>query len=126
MPVRHIRQNRSMRPLDTLRTLCLGFPEAVEKETWGHPTFRVRDKIFATGGEGEDGVPTMSCKARSEQEALLAIGEPFFHPAYVGSKGWIGVRLGPDTDWDEIAELIEESYRSTAPKRLIAELDGST
>jgi predicted DNA-binding protein (MmcQ/YjbR family) len=114
-----------MTALDTLRSICLGFPEAVEKETWEVATFRVRDKIFAIGGQGDDGGFTMTCKAKAEQEALLAIGEPFFYPSYVGSKGWIGVRLGPDTDWDEIAELVEDSYRHTAPKRLIADLDGS-
>ena len=118
-----MRQTLLVTPLDTLRSICLSFPEGVEKETWGHPTFRVRDKIFATAGEGEDGVVTMTCKAKAEQEALLAIGDPFFYPSYVGSKGWIGVRLGPDTAWDEIAELVEDSYRATAPKRLIAELD---
>ena len=41
-------------------------------------------------------------------------------PAYVGHKGWIGVQLSGAVDWDEIAALVERSYRMTAPKRLVA------
>jgi predicted DNA-binding protein (MmcQ/YjbR family) len=48
----------------------------------------------------------------------------FFVPPYVGGKGWIGVYLDvPDVDWAEVAELVEESYRLVAPKRLVAKLD---
>ncbi len=110
--------------LGRIRKLCLALPEAAEKETWGHPTFRVRDKIFVGAGTGDDGTVTMSMKAApGEQEALLAIGAPFFYPQYVGSKGWIGVAVDEATDWTEMAELIEESYREIAPKRLAAQLD---
>ena len=114
--------------LDEVRAICLALPDAVEKETWGHPTFRVRDKIFASFGIGDDaGETTMSMKApEGEQEVLLATGEPFFYPKYVGSKGWIGVRLNSETDWEEIAELVEDSYREIAPKKLITQLDGPT
>ena len=103
----------------------MGFPEAEERETWGHPTFRVRNKIFATFGlDEESGQATMAMKAPpGEQELLLATGEPFFYPKYVGSNGWIGLWVGPDTDWEEVAELVEDSYRMTAPKRLSAQLD---
>ena len=43
--------------------------------------------------------------------------------AYVGHKGWVGARLEAEQDWLEIAELIEDSYRLIAPKRLAAQLD---
>jgi predicted DNA-binding protein (MmcQ/YjbR family) len=46
----------------------------------------------------------------------------FFVPPYVGSKGWIGAYLDVEQDWEELAELIEESYRLTAPKKLAAQL----
>ena len=111
------------RTLATLRSICLGFPEAEERETGGEATFRVRDRIFVIAGVREDGTVGTSMKAYDEQEALLARGAPFYHPPYVGSKRWIGIELGDDTDWDEMAELVEESYRSTAPKRLVRELD---
>lgn len=44
-------------------------------------------------------------------------------PAYVGGKGWVGVYLEGAADWAEVAELVEESYRLTAPKRLVALLE---
>ena len=55
-----------------------------------------------------------------EREALLAQGEPFYFPPYVGGKGWVGVKLGGKTDWEEIAELIATGYCLVAPKRLAA------
>ena len=110
---------------EKVRAVCLAFPEATEKKTWGHPTFRVRDKIFASLGVAEeDDLPVMTMKAApGEQESLLAEGHPFFYPKYVGSKGWIGIVLTDDTDWAEIDELVEESFRVIAPKRLVARLD---
>jgi predicted DNA-binding protein (MmcQ/YjbR family) len=73
----------------------------------GEATFRVRKKIFAMAAD-RDGRGTASMKALWEdQEALLAQGEPFFFPSYVGSKGWIGIDLRSDAiDWTEVAELV--------------------
>lgn len=111
-----------------VQAICLAFPEAVEKETWGHPTFRIRDKMFASCGAGEDDDGkmrvTIVMKAEpGEQASLLAEGYPFFYPKYVGGKGWIGIQLNVNTDWDELGELIEESYRVIAPKTLVKQLD---
>lgn len=109
-----------------LRRICLALPEAREVETWGHPTFRVNDKIFAGCGTGydADGRLTMSCKAPPGEAAALIAGDParFFKPPYVGNCGWVGVHLDGKPDWTEIAELVEESYRMTAPKRLVRQL----
>ena len=126
------------RMLARVRKICLGFPETAEKVAWGHPTFRVRDKMFASIGawdydendkplkEGERGIRrvTMTMPALpGEQEALLARGKPFFYPAYVGVRGWIGIELDAKTDWDELTDLLETAYRKIAPKRLAALLD---
>jgi predicted DNA-binding protein (MmcQ/YjbR family) len=110
------------RPIDRVRAICLALPEAVEKETWGDTTFRVRDKIFAVTGVGSDGRATLTCKAPAGSQTVLAGADPkrFYVPAYVGHKGWIGVRLDGKPDWDEIAALIKRSYGMTAPKRLAA------
>lgn len=107
-----------------LRDICLALPEAAEKPFGGHtaPAFRVREKLFLmTSEDGE----TMTFKAGpGVQQALVSSApERFFVPAYVGSKGWVGAHLDADHDWDEIAELIEDSYRMIAPKRLAARLD---
>jgi hypothetical protein len=111
--------------LERLRAICLALPEAIEQETWGDPTFRVRGKIFAMEKRG-DGRVSVWCKApRGAQDVLVGSDpERFFVPPYVGHRGWIGVRLDGAVRWDEVAELMEESYRMTAPKRLLARLDG--
>ena len=115
------------RALTRLRKLCLALPEATEKEAWGSPTFRVRDKLFAhyLNDHHGDGRVALWCKAPVGDQDVLVESDPkvFFVPPYVGHKGWIGVRLDRDPDWDEVAELLEESYRMTAPKRLLALLD---
>jgi predicted DNA-binding protein (MmcQ/YjbR family) len=106
-------------PLKRVRALCLALPETFERETWEHPTFRVgggKGKIFCTAA-----VDGSTCTMKSdpeEREALLAQGDPFFRPPYVGGKGWVGVRLNSHTDWDEVAELIATSYCLIAPERL--------
>jgi hypothetical protein len=56
-----------------------------------------------------------------ERDALLAIGHPFF--ASRAGRDRIGVRLTHDTDWEEVRELVTESYRRLAPKKLTALLD---
>lgn len=107
-----------------LREICLSLPEAVEKAFGGHtaPSFRVRDKLFVM--TSEDG-RSMTFKAGPGVQEALVSGDPerFFVPAYVGAKGWVGARLDVEQDWDEIAELVEDSYRLVAPKRVVARLD---
>lgn len=102
--------------LEHVRTICLALPEAEERETWGEQTFRVRDKIFAMGNEDE-----ISCKAPAGAQEMLIESNParFFRPAYVGPKGWIGIRLATVDDWDEVAFLVRQSYELTAPKKLL-------
>jgi predicted DNA-binding protein (MmcQ/YjbR family) len=107
-----------------LREICLSLPEAAEKPFGGHtaPSFRVRDKLFVM--TSEDGRSMTFKAAPGVQEALVADApERFFVPAYVGPKGWVGARLDVEQDWDEIAELVEDSYRMIAPKRLVTLLD---
>lgn len=103
--------------LERVRTLCLALPEALEVEAWGHPTFRVRNRIFCSAAA--DGA-SITLKADAlERESLLAEGGRFYVPPYVGGKGWLGVRVDDSaTDWEEVAELIATSYCLTAPKRL--------
>src|SRR4051812_30652600 len=100
---------------DRLRPICLALPEATEKQAWGDPTWRVKDKIFAMEKRG-DGRASLWCKApRGSQEVLVgADPERFFVPPYVGHKGWIGVRLDGRPNWEEVALLVRRSYRLTA------------
>jgi hypothetical protein len=103
------------------RKIALALPEAEERETWGHPTFRVRDKMFAV--MATDG-SSASIKATKEAQAALVGSEPttFSIPAYVGQHGWVGVALAK-VDPEELRELITEAWLMAAPKRLASELE---
>ncbi len=117
-------------PLAQVRSLCLALPEAAEKAD-GRPTFQVRAKTFVMFMDDHhgDGRLAIWCKAPAGAQEVLVGSKPdrFFVPPYVGHKGWIGVRLEDEVDWEvdwnEVADRIDESYRMTAPKRLLALLD---
>lgn len=110
--------------LDQVRTICFAYPEAVEAGGVGNPTFKVRTKIFAMRHQHHERW-SLWCKAQPGVQHLLVDGDPtrFFVPPYVGQHGWIGVYLDTDLDWDHVADLIDDSYRMTAPKRLVKDLD---
>jgi predicted DNA-binding protein (MmcQ/YjbR family) len=110
--------------LTKLRTICLALPEAVEDGGVGNPSFKVRSKIFAMQ-HGMKGRPSVWFKApRGLQEAMVADDpDTFFAPPYVAVHGWIGAYLDIDLDWDEIDGLVRDSYRMTAPKRLVRTMD---
>ena len=112
-------------PLTRLRKMCLALPEAREAEAWGAPTFRVKT-IFAmySAPDGHHGAdrPSVWVKALPTNQDLLVGAAPdrFFVPPYVGPSGWIGVWLdGPDTDWDELGDLLRDAWRMSVPKRLL-------
>lgn len=115
-------------PLERLRALCLALPETTERLSHGEPTFFVRDKnVFVMyDNHHHDGEHLgFWCAAPpGAQEILVDAGpERFYRPPYVGHRGWVGVRLDVEVDWDEVAMLVEDAYRHIAPKRLVAELD---
>jgi predicted DNA-binding protein (MmcQ/YjbR family) len=116
-------------PLTRLRKLCLALPEAHEVEAWGEPTFRVRNKLFAMYAAPNNhhgaGRPAVWCKAAPGNQSLMVRASPgrFFVPPYVGPSGWVGVWLDRDPDWAEVSDLMRDSYRLIAPKKLQALLD---
>jgi hypothetical protein len=107
-----------------LRRICLAFPEATEKPFGGHtaPAFRVRDKLFLH--LHEDG-RAFTCTAGPGEQGILVAADPgrFFVPPYVGHRGWVGMRLDEPVDWQEVAELAEDSYRLIAPRSLVRRWD---
>ena len=107
------------KPRERLRAICLALPEAMEKEAWGDPTWRVREKIFAMEKRG-DGRVSFWCKAPPGSQMVLVGADPerFFVPPDVGPKGWVGMRLTAGRTGAEVAMLVRRSYRLMAPKRL--------
>jgi predicted DNA-binding protein (MmcQ/YjbR family) len=114
---------------ERLRVICMAFPEAEEEPFGGHttPSWRINKKFFAMGRDG-DGRESVWFKAPPGAQEVLVSAAPgrFYRPPYVGSKGWAGAWLDiDDVDWDELVGLIDQSYRMTAPKRLVKLLDTS-
>jgi predicted DNA-binding protein (MmcQ/YjbR family) len=110
--------------LAPLQAICLALPEATQQYTFESETFRVRSKIFAMHSVNDGGGAVWVKGRPGDQELLIsAAPERFFKPPYLGPKGWIGIRLNSETDWDEVTDLVETSYRLIAPKKLGAHLD---
>ena len=106
-----------------VRRIALALPEVEERLTWETDiTLRVRDRIFAIGGEGGTRI---SIKGSLEQQAELLEMDPetFAKSAYVGRFGWVTVDL-VRVDPDLLESLLRDAWRRTAPKTLAATLDG--
>ena len=112
--------------LARLSEVCLALPEAARGDSPPHATFRVRKKTFAyflDNHRGDEDIVGVACKAHLGENEALVERDPdrFYIPAYVGPRGWVGIRLDvSDVDWDEVEDLVTGSYLMTAPKRLAA------
>jgi hypothetical protein len=119
--------------VERVRALCLALPEVtvrIDKPlTTTRSTaqsFEIRRRSFcllvAKDGRTGNSVPLLILRAYPEErDALLSFGRPFFAPR--AGPGRIGVLLGDGTDWEEIRQLVTETYRILAPNKLTALLD---
>jgi hypothetical protein len=115
--------------LTKVRKICLALPDVNERPSHGAPTFFVRDKktfvMFLDDHHGDGRLAIWCAAPEGAQEGMIrAEPDRFFRPAYVGHRGWLGVNLDVDPDWDEVAAIVEDAYRTVAPKTLVARLDG--
>jgi predicted DNA-binding protein (MmcQ/YjbR family) len=115
---------------------ALALPDAFEEDAWTGVRWRVRNKTFAHVLVAQKGYtsayrdltgvdePTTVLTFRSSGDELLTLvhaGPPFYQPPW--SPTVVGMVLDDDTDWDEVAELVTESYRFCAPQKLRRRLD---
>jgi predicted DNA-binding protein (MmcQ/YjbR family) len=112
--------------LTQLREICITMPAANERLSHGEPCwFVAKGRCFASFADQhhDNRVSVWLAAPPGIQEVLIA-SEPtkFFRPPYVGVKGWIGVYMDVPTDWDEVAELVLESYRCVATPKYLAML----
>lgn len=115
-------------PLEALRSICLSLPEVTERKSHGEPAWFVRGKrMFVTHADHhhDDRVASWCAAPEGAQQSLVAARpDAYFRPPYVGARGWVGVYLDiDDVDWDMVADLVEDAYRTVAPKTLVARLD---
>lgn len=113
---------------DVLREICAALPETEEFVSHGSPNFRIRGgKVFAifTVNHHGDGRVALWLAAPAGAQALHVDVEPrhYFVPPYVGTRGWLGVRLDRGIAWSRVAQLLREAYLQIAPARLGARLD---
>ena len=109
---------------EDVRTLCMSLPEVTERETWGdatnpgHPTFRIRDRIFvimAVDGSGG----TIKTSAAEQAELMAAFPDAARSASHVGRFGWVDVTFAGIPD-PVLIETIEGAWERTAPKRTAA------
>jgi predicted DNA-binding protein (MmcQ/YjbR family) len=115
--------------LARVRALALALPGADEKESHGRPAFFTK-KVFAYYGAAtrNDGAwvehdQAVVFRPGPDERFALEADPRFWVPAYLGPAGWLGLDLDERTDLEEVAELLEDSFRLTAPARLVATLD---
>lgn len=120
--------SRDKERLKKLFAICLALPEAVREDQGSHAAFRVAKKVFAyyLNDHHGDGIVGICCKALPGDNERLIASNPrkFYMPAYVGPRGWVGLRLDrPTVDWSEVTELVRLSYLQIAPKKLVRLMD---
>jgi predicted DNA-binding protein (MmcQ/YjbR family) len=105
--------------LTELRDVCLAFPESVEVEAWGRPTFRAGKKLFAVFDSGDEHPYAVVFKPEPEERPALLGDSRFYVPAYFGPSGWMALDFtAAPVEWGEVAELMEASYCQVALKRM--------
>ena len=116
--------------LKKLSRLCLALPAAQRAVHGDHADFRVRGMVFAyfLNDHHGDGIVSVCCKSQLGEHIDRARREPrrFYLPAYIGARGWFGLRLDRGAvNWKEVENIVELSYRLVAPKTLVRILDAS-
>jgi predicted DNA-binding protein (MmcQ/YjbR family) len=115
---------------DRVAAICAALPGAEHTNQGDHAIYRVRGKVFAyfLDNHHGDGIVSVCVKSQLGENVDRARLEPerFYLPAYIGPRGWFGMRLDRGrVRWREVAEMVERSYRLTAPKSLTKKLDGA-
>jgi hypothetical protein len=110
-----------------VRAICLALPGVTEKLSHGSPAFFAGKQFVMLwpGGHHDHQFPHLWCAAPEGAQEELVATEPdrFFRPPYVGSRGWLGVRLDGPVDRAELAAIAAVAYRTVASRKLIARLD---
>ncbi|HZZ38534.1 MAG TPA: MmcQ/YjbR family DNA-binding protein [Acidobacteriaceae bacterium] len=116
--------------LTKVSALCRLLPETVRDDMGDHAAFTVRGKKFAyfLNDHHGDGIVSVCARAFPGENTKLIEGHPrkFYSPAYIGPRGWVGLRLDRGTvDWDEVRDLLTASYLQVAPKKLREQVEAT-
>ena len=109
---------------DKLLRIALSLPDTTEDWPWGSIHCKVAGKIFVGWGRGDDGVLSLGLRTSLALQSMLVASDPRFSVAkYSGKYGGIDMRLPAPIDWAEVEQLIVESFRIVAPKKLVKAFD---
>jgi hypothetical protein len=116
--------------LRRVRAICLALPEVTERLSHGSPTWFAGKKTMVSWvddhhGDGRLGL-WVAAPPGVQQDMVEQEPERFFVPPYVGHRGWLGVCLDQSPDWDEVAGIVEDAYRTVAIKRLLHQLEAGS
>ncbi|MCR9279772.1 MAG: MmcQ/YjbR family DNA-binding protein [Pseudomonadaceae bacterium] len=103
---------------DAVRDTCLSLPGATESYSHGSPVFRINDRQFATysvnhHGDGRVAL-ILAMPDGSQRYFVESDPEIYFVPAYTGSKGWLGLELSVDLDWEIVVARVTSAARHAA------------
>jgi hypothetical protein len=101
--------------------LALPGTREVFVENWGDHTLRYGDKMFVAGAP-KSGYVSVKASIEDQAELIAAAPEVYEKAAYTGRFGWVRVDLG-QVDPDELRRVVEDAWRRTAPKRVVAKYD---
>ena len=114
---------RAVATEDDVRRIALSLPETIEKPWFNTPGFRVKDKGFLRiRSEAEGGLVVFVADLGEKQMLLDTEPEKFFTTPHYDGYPTVLVNL-PAIDVDELTELITESWRLKAPKRVLKQYD---
>lgn len=116
--------------LAQVSTICLALPETMRMDHGSHAAFTVRKKkfVYFLNDHHGDGIVSVCAHAYPGENKTLVAAHPrkFYLPAYIGPRGWVGLRLDRGKiDWKEVHDLIIASYLQAAPKKLAAQVESS-
>jgi hypothetical protein len=102
-------------PIQRLRKICMALPGVSETLSHGEPTWWAAGRTFAStdNNHHQSGRVAVVCKAPLGFQAAMVEMAPqrFFRPPYVGHKGWVGLRIDLDVDWEEVASVVAQACR---------------
>jgi predicted DNA-binding protein (MmcQ/YjbR family) len=112
---------RDQTTLARLRKICLLWPETAETVKWGHPVFVAGKKMFAAFGV-DHGRPTIGFKLADERWDELVDEINIIPAPYAARFGWVSLWADRKIDWRMLEQLLFDSYRAVALKRMLAQL----
>lgn len=93
-----------------IRRICLALPNTTERQSWGHPNFCIRNKVFVAV-EWIKGRPSIAFRL-NERRVVELLKEPNFFPTPYGRGKWVSIDIASRLRWQQVRALVHESFDS--------------